>query len=324
MSFLPTELILHVIDSLVPGHDNAPVAHPPNHGVTRTLISFTLVSTSTYSLATRYLYSHCLYLDSPTRLRLLLQSLVSLSLPRKLLPPIAIAPCLRSLYLAPFEGDILDNLPIAQWTFQLISTISPTLKRLVVDMPLRNLEPWDDRLNVRPPLRTAFSQLVNLEEFCSARDELFLDLHDRTERIIERPVWTLWPKLRKLALYNQDIEDPLFVAGLMTLRNITHLALTRTDGLGDRELHQEFLHCGEEKLRVLLIDDWNAQTPGPELMRRAVAKSGEGQVDICLVNAGIKPETPDGVIEGCQVAVRDRAIDRTLWDSVGEVIGGRF
>lgn len=98
-------------------------------------------------------------------------------------------------------------------------------------MPLRSLYPADDHLNVRKTLREAFGMLTNLEEFVSARDELYLDVLEpewRTQR--ETEIWTLWPGLQRLALYNVAADERFWgcVRGMSELETVV---LTRADDL---------------------------------------------------------------------------------------------
>lgn len=240
---LPLELIFHIIDSLLPG-DSRTVLRPSG-SITKTLLSLTRVCRAIYPVASNHLRQHCLYIDNDRRLRDLIWCIesaigisqnsdkqtstltapVSLSLP----PGIALRP-ITSLYLAPF-GNTIDNQPTAIWIRELFCLIHPTLKRLVIDIPLRSLYPADDHLNVRKTLREAFSLLTSLEEFVSVRDELFLDLLEpewRTER--EMAVWRLWPRLKRLALYNVA-ADETFWAGVREMHDLETVVLTRADDL---------------------------------------------------------------------------------------------
>jgi hypothetical protein len=66
-SKLPLELFLNVLDQLVGTTDDRhPVAYEQSNAITKTLRALTLVSRDTYLIASRYLYSNCLYLDNCT------------------------------------------------------------------------------------------------------------------------------------------------------------------------------------------------------------------------------------------------------------------
>jgi len=72
---LPHEIVINIIQSLVP--DPCPLALHPQDPVTQTLLSFTVVSRGTYEIATRLLYTHCLYIDTPWRMHKLCFSFLS-------------------------------------------------------------------------------------------------------------------------------------------------------------------------------------------------------------------------------------------------------
>ncbi|PGG96667.1 hypothetical protein GX51_07707 [Blastomyces parvus] len=221
MPELPNELILHIIRCLIPS--SPPVAFKPQHPVTKTLLNLTLVSHVTSDTAKRLLLKHCLYLDSAERLAKVIslrhQSSVDLTVA---------AP--EGLFLAPFPTENLDCPSIVHNVSLLLSDITGTLTRLVINLPLRFLYPEEDKNHVRPVLREAFSRLTALEEFCSMQDELYLATAIETPGP-EPEVWQAWPRLRRLALYNVCADSPGFVAGIKCCSNLTHLVLTRPDGI---------------------------------------------------------------------------------------------
>lgn len=250
---LPLELIFHIIDSLLPGDPRTVLR--PSGSITKTLLSLTRVCRAIYPVASNHLRQHCLYIDNDRRLRDLIWCVESPSgisehgnkqypnlttpVPLSLPPGTALRP-ITSLYLAPF-GNTIDNQPTAIWIRELFCLIHPTLKRLVIDIPLRSLYPADDHLNVRKTLREAFSLLTNLEEFVSVRDELFLDLLEpewRTER--EMAVWRQWPRLKRLALYNVA-ADETFWASVREMLDLETVVLTRADDLESVCIKTHFL-----------------------------------------------------------------------------------
>ncbi|KAL6858169.1 hypothetical protein ACO1O0_005625 [Amphichorda felina] len=131
-----------------------------------------------------------------------------------------------------FRLPALDNLTIAKAVHAILVKVAPTLKRLIIDMPLRSLYPGDDTRGVKPILRCAFEALVNMEEFVSIRDELFLSLSSNPS-VEEPPVWeTAWPKLRHIALYNADLDTENTIWRSMAKQQHIELAVfTRPDGL---------------------------------------------------------------------------------------------
>lgn len=282
---LPLELIFHIISSLLGDHRTI---LKPSHSTTKTLLSFTLVCRATYPVASNYLREHCVYIDDDLRLRHLIHhaestrahnttttattttnahhnhhlSLTASPNPRPPLHP------LTALYLAPFQRHTIDDQPTAIWLRELFCLLAPTLRRLVIDIPLRSLRPADDHLAVRDTLRDAFAMLTALEEFVSVRDELYLDVSEPEWRVpaaglgagagagvgvgvgvgvlggsnVEAPAWTAWPKLRRLALYNRAADEGFWraVAGAAALET---LVLTRADCLDGTCMKSEYLGC---------------------------------------------------------------------------------
>ncbi|KAI5268173.1 hypothetical protein E4T47_07841 [Aureobasidium subglaciale] len=128
-------------------------------------------------------------------------------------------------------------------------------------MPLRSHYPEDDRTEtLRPLLRQGFRKLVELEEFASVRDELYLaywnpdfnhipnvqedededdededddDDEHQEDHIITDFFPSYWPKLKHLALYN-PIFDTFFMDAISHLPHLQNLVLSRRD-FGDDE-----------------------------------------------------------------------------------------
>jgi hypothetical protein len=254
--FLPPELILYVVDFIVPPWVDTEVAYPPSHPITSTLLALTRTSRIIYSAARHLLYTHCLYIDSIRRLLSLLNSLSAYTTGSSLyLDPFYGAQQGTSLYLSPFTDNI-NNLPLAQAVHDLLSLLAPTLRRLVIDIPLRSLYPEDDTLKIRPILRSAFTQLVSLELFCSVRDECFLFCTGWPAYADEANAWSFWPKLKTLALYNCDLHSERFWQDLTVAKNLETLVLTRCDGVQDVNFKSEWIKYGngERSVKVVFVD----------------------------------------------------------------------
>lgn len=232
---LPWELIFQVIASLV--RDTRTILRP-SHPATKALLAFTLVCRATYPVAANLLRQHCVYIDNDRRLRDLIRCVESTTTP---LRPIT------SLFLAPFRGGNLDDQPTAIWVRELFCLVHPHLTRLVIDFPLRGLYPASDHLSVRKTLRAAFSLLTSLREFVSVRDELYLDVLEREWQQAgpgrEVDVWSLWPRLRRLALYNVDADDH-FWKTVRRAEGLDTVVLTRADGLDTVCMKTEYLGIG--------------------------------------------------------------------------------
>lgn len=146
----------------------APVAFAPSSLQTKTLYTLLIVSSGVHATAKQLLYKHCLYIDSSERLQLLLCALTD---PKKEDSSVPVLHCIKNMYLSPFpkklaHTDILhlmhlvesiDDLPITKWIYELFCLVSPYLKRLVIDIPLRPVHPEDELLFIRPLLYNAFS-----------------------------------------------------------------------------------------------------------------------------------------------------------------------
>lgn len=303
---LPLELVLNIITCSLPKPN---VLLAPAHPITQLLLSFTLVCRETRKLANKYLLQHCVYLSSETRLSSLL-----LTIPSR--------PDLRnisSLYLAPF-GNTLDNLPTATWVRELFNFTCNTLKRLVIDMPLRSLYPEDDHLGVRAMLHEGFSRLENLEEFVSVRDELFLSLVPNRR---EPEFWRKFPKLRRLAVYNAIVQ-PDFWRDVAAMTSLECLVLTRADGLfsdGSNFKTEYFRHCNRP-LKVLLVN-----TDAHQVRYGNMLRFRWDEVDptkkMTIMTYSIPLLFDDDHIGVCQDYVRIGAEYGTIWDWEGEIIPHR-
>ncbi|KAK5994357.1 hypothetical protein PT974_04831 [Cladobotryum mycophilum] len=222
-----------------PAPSDPDVILPASHEITKTLLAWTRVCRATAPLASKFLRQHCTHIDSYKKLQSLVRCLGrSAHRVDQYGQPNVNTP--TQMYLSPFLDDDYDtipaplnDLPTAKSVHDLFFLVAPTLRRLIVNMPLRSLYPDDDYDGIRPLLRKGFEALVNIEEFVSLQDGLFLRLGPRSRN--EPEVWaTCWPKLRRLSLYNVDIDPdrPLF----SSMANVPHLEsviFPRLDGLSD-------------------------------------------------------------------------------------------
>lgn len=336
-SQLPLEILEFIIES-IPISDK-PLALPATDSTTKTLYSCLTVCKATFPRSMELLYDRCLYIDSPGRLQNLVHaySFWQSEPPGYLQHYNRILAASLSLYLAPFAGDDIDEPQVIEDIHTLFDLLADGLKRLVIDMPLRSSYPDEPAgRSIRPTLRHAFKKLKKLEEFVSVRDELYLSTVFPDDWTVEPPVWSFWPRLRKLALYNQDIDEDLPKA-LRQLPTLELLLLTRPDGVYDLEvqplvdvlyalppfakvlvlntyrghawLFQETLQANGLRDRVdwnlkgYIEDDWAGATLGVVCADRA-NKAG---------NVHSYDETFDD-IEFCQLYVKERALNGSLWD----------
>ncbi|KIV98717.1 uncharacterized protein PV09_09504 [Verruconis gallopava] len=233
MVHLPFEIVLRVIDALVDFGPTVPVALHPSDWRRRQLQQWLLVSKATNAVATRYLYSHCMYIDSQRTLMLLV---------RTVSPPDkrngdedggAASSCkylsyITSMYLAPLSSK-LDDLPAAIWIFELLCLVSPYLKRLTFDLPFGSLSVSHDHLGVYRYLRDGLARLERLEELVYMRDIW----HLAEGWTIDNPLfwWSRFRGLKKLAIPWPTWPDwcKLFLSILQrALPDLQHLIVLRT------------------------------------------------------------------------------------------------
>ncbi|PHH86723.1 hypothetical protein CDD83_9833 [Cordyceps sp. RAO-2017] len=236
---LPLEILLHIMQCLLPR--DADEILPATSDVTKTLLGLSRTCRALHPTASAMLRRHCMCIDSKAKARRLARLLEDGADGSGGRPGFPGRLQVSQMFLAPFpspgaaevgedgsgwarqdddfdemvdedkEDDEstrspLDDPPTAEAVRVMLKAFAPSLRRLVIDMPLRQLYPDEDRRGVRRTLRDGFEALAGLEELTSIRDELFLAVHPDRSRG-ERPVWaTCWPRLRRLALYNQDLS----------------------------------------------------------------------------------------------------------------------
>ncbi|KAK1764553.1 hypothetical protein QBC33DRAFT_546397 [Phialemonium atrogriseum] len=313
---LPTELIYLVMTCLLP--ESPDVLLPPSDMTTRTLLSFAKVCRATYALASKYLRRHCVYLDSGSRLQRFLPALQPGHAPGDGLG----LRNLTSLYLAPFENNTLNDLATALRVRDVFCKVRGTLKRLVIDMPLRSLYPAEDHRRVRDVLRDGFSLLTGLEELVSVRDELYLDVHEPDWPVKEPPVWTMWPEIRRLALYNQDIGLE-FWHHVASMQKLDSLVLTRADGLSEVCIKTEFFGRANRPIKILLVNISSHQ-PGLTEMPRWNWETAdpEGRMHVVMYNVPTSFYGDEDPIELCQDWVKSGALKGLIWHWDGTLLEG--
>src|SRR5690242_3603808 len=291
---LPLELVLNIITCALPPSD---AILPPSHDVTKLLLTFTLVCSETRRLANRYLRERCVYLSSSKRL-----SAYILAIKQE--------PRLRNataLSLSPFQ-DTIDDLPLCSWVRELFNYTCSSLRRLVIDIPLRSLYPEDDHLAVRAVLREGFMRLDNLEEFVSTQDELYLEV---TENGRHPAVWRSWKKLKRLALYNVDLTF-YFFQDLARLPLLETLVLSRSDG-NDESLHDwaEYFKTTARPFKLLMLGSERRRLLPDRLLTGRIKNRAE-IVDVPMIRSIWLQHTIDFSIEECQSFVRSHAESGTL------------
>jgi hypothetical protein len=282
--YLPVEILDRIIWFTIPDHDY--LAYSASHSTTKTLLAFLKVSKATSSAAKFLLYTHCLYIDTPWRL----DSLLSASLAKQD-PPISVSR-IQNLYLAPFPGHTIKDRKIVNQITELFTLLGPSLKRLVINMPLHSHYPGDDALEgLRPILREGFEQLIHLEEFSSVKDELYLawwdpqvtdlrnlqddsDDDDGSEHWLNDFMFENWTQLRSLALYNCNLDDG-FKLALASMLMLERVVLSRPDW--DEESH----------------DTWFDET----LPRITLIESTEDDLDVGIQRMTFESQPRDGQLD---------------------------
>ncbi|KAF1996307.1 hypothetical protein P154DRAFT_525722 [Amniculicola lignicola CBS 123094] len=260
---LPVELFLCVLDQLVGTRDgHQPVAYAPSDSITKTLRNLTLVSKNTYLLASQYLYTHCIYLDTCTNYSLFRRTLGfdlgynpealqygQASRHEELFTAANIQPHITSLFMSPQKTDccratLMIRLP---QVIDLLTTIGFTLKRLVLDLqPVYT--PASEVEAIRPHFgrNNIFWSMPNLEELICSYD---------TYDYFPCPP----PNLKRLATTSQGLDDVWmgsYPSSLETLFVLRELELDRLD------IDAIFNHYKGKSLDVVLIDvSANHQTP---------------------------------------------------------------
>lgn len=363
---LPWDVILLVIELLTQPHKDAILSS--SHTVTKTLLALTRVCRTTYPTASRLLWRHCVYLDSSQKSEEFLASLSTPSLLER--PWLASEPA--SVFLSPFADEAHDDasetsgsssqsevssshhettsdssssssfwrrspfndLPTACLVQKILLCLSPILRKLVIDMPLRSLYAEYDDQGVRLVLRLGFEALTNLEEFVSVRDELYLDL-DEGPSSQEPLVWaTKWPNLRRLGLYNLDLDSDRSVWDAMAcLSHLDTVVFTRPDahGVDMKQRWADAIRTGpvevgqviQRRLKCIFVDydgkdpilsadedSWRALDPENLLQIVKIA------VALLVENAGADESgvIVDCPVEACQLWIKKHALDGTLWD----------
>jgi hypothetical protein len=373
------EIILLIIENLV---STPSAIYPAYDLVTKTLVAFTTVCSQTSSTASRLLWKHCMYIDSSRRARYFVEHLTSLWPPtihergpvRLFLRPFDnIAseestdddeeqPQLSSSIDREGEGvdeyeligsptstqssewppSPLDDLPTATLVQDMFRMLAPVLTSLIIDMPLRSLYPESDHRGVRKVLRHGFELLVNLEEFVSVRDELYLAT---VVDWAEAPVWSMcWPLLRRIALYNPLVEmaqssDDEGNSVRLLLERLPQLelaVLTRSDG----DFRNAYVDTGLEGYNPLLprsktltwafVDckDKVTGSGGPyEKWRKIGEVGGKTQIVTMTLDSlyhcwkyELPPEGVDAILLS-QEWVLQESVAGTLWEKAKHGIG---
>jgi len=263
-SVLPLELFLHVLDQLVGTRSGLqPIAYGPSDPATKTLRTLTLVSHNVYIIATRYLYSYCLYLDSCTNYTRLRRTL-GLNLgyhPQALRYGEAgrsddlfagMPRYITSAFISPMKSDKDGNAtPMVRLpqVIDLCKTIGHTLKRLALDLQPIYASASEVEL-VRPHLseNNIFLHMPHLEELVASYNVL--------DYFPYAP-----PTLKRLAVTFQDLKDTQ-VDFCFSTSSLETLVFLRPPELLASDVELIFSYYKGKSLDVILVDvNSNHRTP---------------------------------------------------------------
>lgn len=266
---LPLELFLTVLDQLVGTRNGQqqPVAYEPSGIVTKTLRALTLVSRSTYLIATKYLYSHCLYLDSCTtyaRFRRTLglhlghhpQTLDYGEAGRndELFAEAQVLRNITSLFVSPskvqrlIEGNYTPLVRLSQ-IIDLCDLIGPTLRRLALDLSPIYATPTEiEQMRPHVTENNVFIHMPHLEELIVSYDVLNYFRHPP-------------PNLKRLAITAQELTD-VEVAFCLKIPSLRMLVMMRPVNLEAKDIDIIFTAYDGKSLDTVLVDvNSNHRTP---------------------------------------------------------------
>ncbi|KAF4966371.1 hypothetical protein FSARC_5941 [Fusarium sarcochroum] len=241
---------------------------------------------------------------------------------------LASSPLSRTAYFSPRSPvwSHLYDLPTIQLINEILITLAPVLKIMVVDMPLRSLYPRDDDQGVRKLLRQGFEALVNVEELVSVDDYLYLDTEVDS---VEPQVWTRWPKLRRMALWNIRIDERL-CSEMASCPELEMAVLSKADtwpgGPHRENIKEQWSKAADFKEVTIAFVDWHHRLPdfNPYVPHWHEL---DPQNKLCILTVPLLPPNEEGYGEYptgwptppdwlSQAWIRERALSGTLWSVV--------
>ncbi|KAH7162907.1 hypothetical protein B0J13DRAFT_23488 [Dactylonectria estremocensis] len=306
---LPLELILHIIEDVVPS--NPEIFLTPSHSSTKTLLALTRVSRDTYAPAVKLLRQRCVFIDSERRLTRLL-----VCIPR-FTPGLSPALSLRSitsLYLEPFKETLGDKLT-ACWVRDLFFEVSESLQKLVVTMPFNSVDVFNDHEGVRKILRDGFESLHKLEEFVSIGDYPSLSLAEGPTDI-----WRLFHDLKRLTLFKVPLDNHWLWWNIATLSKLEHVILAQSRQTAGVNIKDEYFHKLpstdarlDRDIYVVLLDE-AGNWPNLNIQRwHEIDPKERMRIRIQSVCSDIEPGATQLLDDPVSAYVKDRVINGSLW-----------
>ncbi|KAH7179176.1 uncharacterized protein B0J16DRAFT_167341 [Fusarium flagelliforme] len=345
---LPLEVILLVVENLIPGTIHRSIFSASNV-VTKTLLSCTLVSKAVNPTATRLLWQNCLYIDSKDRLYRCRDSVSQQGIVTgrsceayrptrlflRLFPDPSPGSTPEFVDEIPEEDDFppspLEDIDMCEAVKSLLLTLAPGLKTIVVDMPLRSLYPADDEHGVRKLLREGFEALVSIEELVSINDELYLATKEDHS---EPQVWTKWPNLQRISLYNVYMVPELW-KDMLLCPQLHNAVFPRADSDNSRrhdikgELFATWAEAtGQNSQKyqgpeiTIALCDWYRQPYDFESYTeswRDLDPDNLMSIRTVIIDPQYDPafqNVDDEQIYTCKNWIRERALRGSLWDDI--------
>lgn len=263
-SVLPLELFLNVLDQLIATSGSLQsIAFGPASHITRTLRALTLVSRNIYTIATRYLYSYCLYLNSCTNYTRLRRTLgLNLGYHPQALKYgeagrndelFANTPrYITSAFISPMKSDKDCNAtPMVRLpqVIDLCKTIGSTLKRLALDLQ---------------PIYASASEVEQVRPHLS-ENNIFLHMPNLEELVASFNVLDYFPyappNLKRLAITFQELKDTQLDFCFST-SSLQTLVFIRPTELLSSDIETVFTSYKGHSLDVILVDvNSNHRTP---------------------------------------------------------------
>jgi hypothetical protein len=261
---LPMELFLCVLDQLVAADDGLqPIARGPSHASTTTLRSLTLVSRTIYPIASRYLYSRCLYLDNCTNYTRIRRTLglnlgshtqkLNYEAPstNKILSA-KIPQHITSAFISPVKTERdSKSTPLIRLPqiIDLCMTIGPTLKRLALDLQ---------------PIYAVTSDVETIRSHLS-ENNILLHMPNLQELIASYNVLDYFPyappSLKRLAITFQELRDSQ-VDFCFSTSSLEILVFLRPPELSSADIDVIFSSYKGKSLDIILVDvNSNHRTP---------------------------------------------------------------
>lgn len=269
-SILPPEVILNVLDQLV----GTPYGRQPIFDaaspITKTLRALTLTSRTMYAVASKYLYSHCLYLNDCVSYACLRRTLgidLGSNHPQSLAYGQAgrndelwhdakVLRQIQSAFISPmktFSEDTKNTreTPMVRLPqiIDLCTIIGATLKRLILDM-LPVYSPHSEVEKVRSSQKETniFLGMPNLEELVAS--------YDVPDYFRSPP-----PNIKKLAITIQDLHD-IAMDFCFSVSSLQTLVVLRPVELSAVDINSFFFAYKGKSLDIILVDvNSNHRTP---------------------------------------------------------------